>query len=114
MGRLHQKKTDQEKREKRKKIQEDKLETESSSVKKAYVPAKTAVKAKEINKNSFFHRSIEFVKEAKGELKRVVWPGRKQTIASTIMVVVFVAIISSFLGLADFILSGLMVLVLRS
>jgi preprotein translocase subunit SecE len=30
------------------------------------------------------------------------------------MVIVFVAILSSFLGLADFILSGLMALVLRS
>jgi preprotein translocase subunit SecE len=114
MGRLQQKKTDQEKREKRKKIQEDKTEFETSPVKKSYVPAKTVKKVKEVNKNSFFHRSIEFVKEAKGELKRVVWPGRRQTMASTIMVIVFVAIVSSFLGLADFILSGLMALVLRS
>jgi preprotein translocase subunit SecE len=114
MGRLQQKKSDQEKREKRKKIQEEKTETDTRQVKKSYVPAKTEKHSKEINKNSFFHRSVEFVKEAKGELKRVVWPGRKQTVASTIMVIVFVAILSSFLGLADFILSGLMVLVLRS
>jgi preprotein translocase subunit SecE len=112
MGRLQQKKSDQEKREKRKKIQEEKTETDTRQVKKSYVPAKTEKHSKEIN--SFFHRSIEFVKEAKGELKRVVWPGRKQTVASTIMVIVFVAILSSFLGLADFILSGLMALVLRS
>lgn len=114
MGRLHQKKTDQEKREKRKKIQDDRADQDSNSVKKTYVPVKASTKQKEINKNSFFWRSVEFVKEAKGELKRVVWPGRRQTMASTIMVVVFVAIISSFLGLADFILSGLMTFVLRS
>ncbi|MCB9493949.1 MAG: preprotein translocase subunit SecE [Desulfobacteraceae bacterium] len=114
MGRLHQKKTDQEKREKRKKIHEEKTEAESKAVKKSYVPVKASVKTKEVDKNSFFHRSIEFVKEAKGELKRVVWPSRKQTVASTIMVIVFVTIISSFLGLADFILSGLMAFVLRS
>jgi len=114
MGRLQQKKTDQEKREKRKKSQEEVSDVKVKSEKKSFIPVKTVKKVKEINKNSFFHRSIEFVKEAKGELKRVVWPGRKQTVASTIMVIVFVAIVSSFLGLADFILSGLMALVLRS
>ncbi|MDY0131159.1 MAG: preprotein translocase subunit SecE [Desulforegulaceae bacterium] len=112
MGRLHQKKSDQEKREKRKKLQDEQVITKSS--KKAQVPAKTSKQVRETKKDSFFRKSIEFVKEARGELKRVVWPGRKQTIASTIMVIVFVAIVSSFLGLADFILSGLMALVLRS
>lgn len=115
MGRLQQKKTDQEKREKRKKIQEEKQQLNGQPEKKISVPAKSPKKVKvAANKDSFFRKSAEFLKEARGELKRVVWPGRKQTVASTVMVIVLVIIISSFLGLADFILSGLMALILRS
>jgi preprotein translocase subunit SecE len=79
------------------------------------VPVKALKKVKpEAAKESFFTKAVEFVKEAKGELKKVVWPGRNQTMASTLMVVVLVFIISSFLGLVDFLLSGLMALILRS
>ncbi|MGM0417101.1 MAG: preprotein translocase subunit SecE [Thermodesulfobacteriota bacterium] len=112
MGRLHQKKSDQEKREKKKKLQEEKSELTEKNKK---APVQTKKKEKTgVKKDNFFHKSVEFVKEARGELKRVVWPGRKQTVASTVMVIVFVMIIASFLGLADFIFSGLMSLILRS
>ncbi|PID78413.1 MAG: preprotein translocase subunit SecE [Deltaproteobacteria bacterium] len=119
MGRLQQKKTDQEKREKRKKIQEEKQASgkvvSEKKKKSAPLPVKKSSKGSGGNgKESFFKRASSFLKESRGELKRVVWPGRKQTVASAVMVIVLVIIISSFLGLADFILSGLMALILRS
>lgn len=115
MGRLQRRKTDLEKREKRKKIQVDKEQLNVQAEKKSYAPEKVSKKVKPSgDKNSFFNRAVDFVKEAKAELKKVVWPGRNQTIASTIMVIVLVVIISSFLGLVDFLLSGLMALILRS
>jgi preprotein translocase subunit SecE len=52
-----------------------------------------------------FEKVKQFIKEVKSELKKVVWPTRKDTIASTSVVVILVLIIALFLGLVDFGLS---------
>jgi preprotein translocase subunit SecE len=52
-----------------------------------------------------FEKVKQFLKEAKIELKKVVWPTRKDTIASTTVVIILVIIIAVFLGLVDFGLS---------
>ena len=54
---------------------------------------------------SFVPRSIEFVKEAWQELKKVHWPTRKETQSATVVVLVAVTIVSIYLGLVDFALS---------
>jgi len=43
-----------------------------------------------------------FLKEAWAELRKVTWPTRKQTLASTAVVLVVVFTLSLFLGLIDF------------
>jgi len=43
-----------------------------------------------------------FLKDAWAELKKVTWPTRKQTLASTAVVLVVVFSVSLFLGLIDF------------
>ena len=43
-----------------------------------------------------------FLQEFKTEMKKVTWPGRKDTIASTAVVIVTVLVIVIFLGLVDF------------
>src|SRR6056297_1955196 len=60
----------------------------------------------------YFGNWIQFLREVKIELSRVTWPGRKQTIGSTIVVIVFVFLIALFLGAADIVLSSLMRLIL--
>jgi preprotein translocase subunit SecE len=57
-------------------------------------------------------KSVQFLREVKIELKKVTWPTRKQTMGSTIVVIVLVMIISLFLGLVDVSLSSLMRVVL--
>jgi preprotein translocase subunit SecE len=52
-----------------------------------------------------FEKVVQFLKEVQIELKKVVWPTRKDTIASTSVVLVLVMIIAIFLGLVDFGLS---------
>ena len=59
-----------------------------------------------------FEKVTQFLKEVKAELKKVVWPTRKDTIASTSVVVVLVLIIAAFLGLVDFGLSRVIRLIL--
>ena len=51
--------------------------------------------------------SVQFVKEAWQELKKVNWPGRKETLGGTGVVLILVVVISVFLGLIDFGLSRL-------
>ncbi len=53
----------------------------------------------------FWQRAIRFLREVKVELKKVTWPSRKQTVGSTIVVIVLVLLISTFLGLVDLALS---------
>jgi preprotein translocase subunit SecE len=56
---------------------------------------------------NFLQKSSQFLREVKIELKKVTWPTRKQTMGSTVVVVVLVMIFSLFLGLVDLSLSSL-------
>lgn len=69
---------------------------------------KSAKKSVEVKKDNFFVRAATFLREVKQELQKVVWPTRKETIASTVVVLVVVLVASLYLGLADFILSSLL------
>jgi len=59
-----------------------------------------------------FEKVKQFLKEVKIELKKVVWPTRKDTIASTSVVIILVIIIAIFLGLVDFGLSKIIRVIL--
>lgn len=50
-------------------------------------------------------RLQDFLKDVQGEMKKVSWPSRKDTIASTAVVIVTVILIALFLGLIDLVLS---------
>ena len=62
---------------------------------------------------SYIDQGIQFLREVKVELKKVTWPTRKQTMGSTVVVLILVMIISLFLGLVDIGLSGIIRVVLR-
>ncbi len=72
-------------------------------------PSKKAAPGKE----NFIGKSIRFLREVKAELKKVTWPSKKQTIGSTVMVIIVVMVISFFLGLVDMTLSGIISTVLQ-
>ena len=74
-------------------------------------PAVSKQKAVAGEKN-FIQKSVQFLREVKIELKKVTWPSRKQTMGSTLVVIILVVIISLFLGVVDFGLSSLMQAVL--
>ncbi|MDO8733829.1 MAG: preprotein translocase subunit SecE [Elusimicrobiota bacterium] len=50
-------------------------------------------------------KSVQFVKEAIEELKKVSWLGRKEVVASTIVIAILIIIVAIFIGAVDFILS---------
>lgn len=74
---------------------------------------KSATVSKSISGDNFIGKSIQFLREVKVELKKVTWPSRKQTMGSTLVVIILVMIISLFLGLVDVGLSGIIRVVLQ-
>jgi preprotein translocase subunit SecE len=80
------------------------------AVKKTYTPVSKPTTVKE---KTFIDKGLQFLREVKVELKKVTWPSRKQTMGSTVVVLVIVTIISLFLGLVDAGLSGLIRAVLQ-
>ena len=51
------------------------------------------------------NRLITYIKESKIELKKVVWPSRKETINHTLIVIGVSLAVAAFLGLVDFLLN---------
>ncbi len=59
------------------------------------------------------NKAVKFLKEAINELKRVSWPGKREVIGSTIVVIILVGIVAVFVGFVDFLLSKALALFLR-
>ena len=57
-------------------------------------------------------KTKNFIDEVKTELGKVTWPTRKETIATTWVVVVIIFLISLYLGACDVVLAKLMKLIL--
>ena len=118
MGRLLRKKDPNKKIKKEKKTAEvsqnlDSLVAKGSTqpvVKKTYTPVS---KSSVVKEKTFIDKGLQFLREVKVELKKVTWPSRKQTMGSTVVVLVIVTIISLFLGIVDAGLSGLIRAVLQ-
>lgn len=127
MGRLLRKKPlNKKKKSKESKPLEAVSEYRSSGVDKKVAPAKSAgqepkkkpappAKKSSAERNTVFSKGealiqsgIQFLREVQVELKKVTWPTRRQTIGSTVVVIVLVILISLFLGAADMGLSSLM------
>ena len=48
------------------------------------------------------NKIISYIKESKDELKKVVWPSRKETIKYTLLVIGISVVMAIFLGAIDF------------
>lgn len=58
-------------------------------------------KARNEGGENVFTRAIEFINESISELRRVVWPTRKQVVTYTIVVLVFVTVMALFVSGID-------------
>jgi preprotein translocase subunit SecE len=59
-----------------------------------------------------FEKIKRFLKEVNSELKKVSWPTRKETMNSTMVVIVLMFFVAVFLGIVDVVLSRLIGLIL--
>ena len=129
MGRLQKKKTSAKVKKKK---QRDAVPTKQRTENDASVqnrltlvssqkePAKRSEESKKsvgvpkaVSEKNVLQKGIQFLREVKVELKKVTWPSRKQTLGSTLVVIILVMIISLFLGVVDLGLSGIIRVVLQ-
>ena len=85
----------------------------ASKTERSAKKSKSPEKEVELKTESGMSRVKEFAADVKSEFGKVVWPPKKQTFASTGVVIVLVMIISFYLGAVDLILGKLIGLVLR-
>jgi len=62
-------------------------------------------------KSNFISR---YFRETMGELRKVSWPTRREATSLTIVVLIVIALMSTFLGVLDFIYSRFFILILGS
>ena len=60
-----------------------------------------------------FKSLVNFIKEARAELRKVTWPNRKQLISSTIVVMITVVLVAIFLGIVDLVFSRIVTMILQ-
>lgn len=58
-------------------------------------------------------KTIKFLKEVKVELKKVSWPDKNELLGSTAVVIISTILLSAFIGICDFVFSGLMHAIIR-
>jgi preprotein translocase subunit SecE len=69
--------------------------------------AKKPVKKQAESRLAWVDTVRDYLREVVYELRKVVWPSRKETMGSTAVVLVIVGLSATFLGIVDFILSRL-------
>ncbi len=122
MGRLQRKKPASKKKDKKKNIDVATASQPKGNVamekaalvvgsskpvkRKQTLPQKKASSWTKQDKN-YLNKALQFLREVKVELKKVTWPTRKQTLGSTLVVIILVMIIALFLGIVDIGLSSL-------
>jgi len=52
----------------------------------------------------YVDKAVQFVKQAYNELRKVSWLSKKEVTGSTVVILIFILLISLFVGLIDFIL----------
>ena len=60
-----------------------------------------------------YAKAVQFYRDVRSELRKVTFPTRKETLASTAVVIVVVFIVAIYLGMVDFVLSLVIPTILR-
>ena len=63
--------------------------------------------------NKYLKQTTAFLTEVKTEVKKVSWPSRKETTGGTVVVLIAVLIIASFLGIVDISLSKIVKILIQ-
>jgi preprotein translocase subunit SecE len=58
-------------------------------------------------------KAVQFFRDVRSEVRKVTFPSRKETLASTVVVLVAVFVVALYLGIVDFVLSLVISSILR-
>jgi len=72
----------------------------------------TKAKVKELEKPNYIDQLVTFLKEVKAEFKKITWANKKETIATTVVVLAITFFFAAYLGLVDIIFSKIISLLL--
>lgn len=61
----------------------------------------------------YYNQAVQFLRDVRSEVRKVTFPSRKETVTSTIVVIMVVFVISIYLGMVDFGLSIVLSSILR-
>ncbi|OGS23282.1 MAG: preprotein translocase subunit SecE [Elusimicrobia bacterium RIFOXYA2_FULL_39_19] len=56
----------------------------------------------------YINKAIQFLKEVINEFRKVSWLSKKEVVATTIVVIIFMLVVSLYVGVIDFILSRIL------
>ena len=62
---------------------------------------------------NIFNKISNFIKEARAELKKVIWPTKKELKNSTVVVITTIVIASIFIGLVDIFFTKVLTLFMK-
>lgn len=105
--------TKKEKKSKIKKTKEDRIKNKVSA--KDRISKKTKLRKEKTKKPKvgFLKRVSNFFKEIKSELKKIVWPSKKELLNSTLTVMFVIVIMTLFVVLADKLFHSLLKLLIK-
>ena len=58
---------------------------------------------------AFVQRSAGYLREVRGEIMKVSWPGRVDLRKSTVVIIIFILVIGMIIGIMDWLLSLLLI-----
>jgi len=61
----------------------------------------------------YYNQAVQFLRDVRSEVRKVTFPSRKETVTSTIVVIMVVFVVSIYLGIVDFGLSIVLSSILR-
>ncbi len=64
------------------------------------------------NPADWYRDARQYLVEVQGEYKKITWPPQKEAVAGTISIIVIVAIVTTVLATADFLLSRIVQFIL--
>lgn len=62
---------------------------------------------------AWYEKAVQFFRDVRSEVRKVTFPTRRETVASTAVVLVAVFVIALYLGIVDFALSAAISSILR-
>lgn len=88
-------------------------ERSKASVQKQRATAqrKKAAERKKGEKKGIWNTIVQFLRDVRIEMKKVIWPGKEEVINYTVVVVVTVTVVTTFILVLDLILSKLLQLI---